>query len=200
MLSQRAMLSVILPLLAAMLALTSCQDPVSPAARNLLEGTIDGTSFSAIINTGVRDSSGVFQVGGNVNTDANLILSFRNEEVENHDVQIDGNLGVLLDVLDSLASVLPGLEDSISLDSLVTGLEDLLTTDEEFLDQDGSVLFYVIGNVVYYSESGLFRLTDIDTDLQRISGTIDMTLINFTGGRKSLVATLEDVQYLLDGE
>ena len=200
MLSQRAMLSILLTLSVAILGLTSCQDPVTPSARNSLAGTIDGTSFSAVINTGVRNSSGVFQVGGNVNEDANLILSFRNEAVENHPVQIDGNLGVLLETLDSLAAVLPGLEDTVSLDSLVSGLEELLSTDDEFLDQDGSVLFYVIGNVVYYSESGLFRLTDIDPELQRISGTLDMTLVNFTGGRKSLIATMEDVQYLLDGE
>jgi hypothetical protein len=97
--------------------------------------------------------------------------------------------------LDSLASLNPPIEDSLVLDSLANGLQELLANAEDPLSFDRCFLFYIIGDFIYYSDGGQFLLTGFDEELNRISGTLNIRLVNFFGGRKQLTAVLEDIEF-----
>ena len=188
----------VLLVLWAMLAMTSCDSSptVIPNAENAVSGNVDGTSFAATNVSAILDTTGIYIISATINSDAQLSLYFKDGQVENHDVQTSGAFREFLDQLDSLIALDPPIEDSLILDSLATGLAELLAGDDDPLGDDKCFLFYVIGDFIYYSETGNFQLTEFDEELNRLSGELNIGLINFSEGRKDLNALLNDIQVI----
>jgi hypothetical protein len=182
---------------AALLVLAACEEAATfPAARNSISGQLDGTAFTARNVLCVKDTNDVLTISGRIRDDVRFNISFVDEFATEHPVQTEGGFLEFIDVLDSLYNIDPPIEDSLILDSLANGLLELLASDEEPLAPDRSFAFYILGDFIYYSESGSLTIDELDTGTGRFSGTMDIRLVNFFGGRKQWNAELDDIRIL----
>lgn len=183
-------------LAAAALCWSCAETTVTPAAKNAFSGTIDGFAYSATSVAATRDSNNLVIITGTINNDGTFSLYFKEDGSLVHPVETAGTFINFTQRLDSLFHIDPPLADSVLADSLVNGLSDLLSSGAELLSPADCFLFYQIGRSLYYSTAGQLEVSELDETLRRISGDLDISVVNFTGGRKQLAATLEEIEYV----
>ena len=192
--------ALIIVMLFLILGLISCKDNivVIPLAENSITGNVEGTTFTATDIEAAKDSNNLFTISGTINSDANFTLYFREDGSFNHPIEQDGSFSDLAEYLENLFNTDPPLADSLLLDSLLSGIEDILSDTDNLLSPNYSFVFYTIGGVIYYSLYGDFVVDAIDQELNRIDGTLTVKLGNFFGGRKDFMAVMEDIQFYED--
>jgi len=184
-------------LIMLMLSMGSCNnspDPI-PLAKNSISGTVEGTPFVATDIVAVKDSNQIFSIKGIINSEASFSLYFKDDGSSAHPIEEEGAFRDLADRLEDLFNADPPLADSVLQDSLTAGLADLLSDTENLLAPNHSFMFYTVGGLIYYSLDGNYIMDELNPELKRLNGTLNVRLSNFFGGRKDMEAVLEDVQF-----
>jgi len=176
---------------------TSCNNTttIDPVAKNSVTGSVEGTAFTADDLEAEKDSNNVFSIKGTINRDASFSLYIKDDGSSFHPVEQEGAFRDFAEHLESLFNSSPPLADSVLQDSLRSGLEILLSDTENLLAPNHSFMFYTVGGLIYYSLDGSYTMTDLDEELNRINGSLNIRLSNFFGGRKDMEAVFDDVQF-----
>lgn len=174
----------------------SCSDSGSASMPlQAFTGTIDGASFTGTEIEAVLDSNGIYLISGLVNADAAFNLYFREDGSLIHPVETSGSFRAFTDRIDSLFQMEPSLSEEALSDSLIHGLSELLAHGEDLLAPDRCFFYYQVAGALYFSDGGTLTITSYDFENQRIHATLDLSLVNLSGGRKSLTGTFDDILY-----
>ncbi len=168
----------------------------TPSAANKLEGMVETTSFSAENVTATKDTAGAINLSGTVNSDANFVTLASSDEVGTYEIPAVQGLNEIVDEIDSVQLAHETMYSADSAILLTNEYADSLVADWlGSLSSDYSFMFYVISDILYYSEGGTLEISSNDETLQRISGNFTYNLVNLTNGRKTINAIFEDVEY-----